>query len=40
MIDNRLDELKTSLGTKYLARDEFDKTIGDTEGAFSKILDS
>jgi len=40
MIDRRLDELKTSLGTKYQAREEFDKTIGDTEGALNKILDS
>lgn len=32
MIDNRLDELKTSLESKYLARDEYNKTIGDSEG--------
>ena len=39
-LQNRLDELKISLGKKYQARNEYDKTIGDTEGAFTKILES
>ena len=40
ILNSRLEELKHSLGKKYQARNEYDKTIGDTEGAFTKILES
>ena len=39
-LQERLDELNASLKKKYTARSEYDKTIGETEGAFVKILES
>lgn len=36
----RLEELRMSLEEKYKTRAEFDKTIGETENAFVKILES
>ena len=39
-LQDRLDELNASLKKKYTARGEYDKTIGETEGAFVKILES
>ena len=39
-LQERLDELNASLKKKYTARAEYDKTIGETEGAFVKILES
>ena len=36
----RHKELEDSLGKKYLTRQEFDKTISETENAFMKILES
>ena len=36
----RLGELNETLGKKYKTRTEFDKTIGETENAFMKILES
>ena len=36
----RLNELGESLNKKYGTRVEFDKTIGETENAFTKILES
>ena len=39
-LQDRLNELNASLKKKYTARGEYDKTIGETEGAFVKILES
>ena len=36
----RLQEINDSLHKKYSTRQEFDKTIGETENAFMKILES
>ena len=36
----RLQEINDSLHKKYGTRQEFDKTIGETENAFMKILES
>ena len=36
----RLQEINESLHKKYSTRQEFDKTIGETENAFMKILES
>ena len=36
----RLQEINDSLHKKYNTRTEFDKTIGETENAFMKILES
>ena len=36
----RLSEINESLAKKYATRQEFDKTIGETENAFMKILES
>ena len=36
----RLQEINDSLNKKYNTRTEFDKTIGETENAFMKILES
>jgi len=36
----RLQELNESLTKKYNTRNEFDKTINETESAFMKILES
>lgn len=40
MLSLRLQELNESLGKKYNTRNEFDKTISETENAFMKILES
>jgi Sjoegren syndrome nuclear autoantigen 1 len=40
MFSLRLNEINESLNKKYLTRNEFDKTIGETENAFMKILES
>ena len=40
LIGVRLQELQESLQKKYQTRSEFDKTIGETENAFMKILES
>ena len=39
-LQDRLDVINGSLNKKYQARNEYDKTIGETEGAFVKILES
>ena len=39
-LKDRLEELEVSLKKKYVTRNDFDKTIQDTEGAFVKILES
>lgn len=39
-LNERLSELGSSLGKKYAARNEYDRTIQETEGAFVKILES
>ena len=36
----RLEVLNTSLGRKYHTRNEYDKTINETQSAFNKILES
>tara|TARA_B110000285_G_scaffold28418_1_gene28449 strand:- start:259 stop:468 length:210 start_codon:yes stop_codon:yes gene_type:complete len=36
----RLDVLNGSLNKKYHTRDEYDKTINETQSAFNKILES
>ena len=36
----RLQEINESLSKKYNTRNEFDKTISETENAFMKILES
>ena len=36
----RLEVLNTSLGKKYHTRNEYDKTINETQSAFNKILES
>ncbi|CDW86659.1 UNKNOWN [Stylonychia lemnae] len=40
MLSLRLQELNESLSKKYNTRNEFDKTISETENAFMKILES
>ena len=40
MLNERLGEINTSLQKKYQARNEYDRTIQETEGAFVKILES
>ena len=40
MMAMRLQELNDSLAKKYSTRNEYDKTIGETENAFMKILES
>ncbi len=40
MLNGRLNELNESLNKKYSTRNEFDKTIAETENAFMKILES
>lgn len=39
-LGHRLEELRVSLDEKYKTRSDFDKTIGETENAFVKILES
>ena len=36
----RLDTLNNSLSKKYHTRNEYDKTINETQSAFNKILES
>ena len=36
----RLQEINESLNKKYSTRQDYDKTIGETENAFMKILES
>ena len=36
----RLDQLNQSLGKKQHTRNEYDKTINETQSAFNKILES
>jgi len=40
LMSMRLQEINESLHKKYGTRQEFDKTIGETENAFMKILES
>ena len=40
MLNERLSELHGTLQKKYQARNEYDRTIQETEGAFVKILES
>ena len=37
---DRLEVIDGSLAKKYVTRNEYDKTIDETESAFSKILES
>ena len=39
-LTERLNNLSDALIKKYEAREEFDRTIGETEQAFMKILES
>ena len=39
-LNARLQEINESLTKKYNTRNEFDKTIAETENAFMKILES
>ena len=36
----RLEVIDTSLAKKYVTRNEYDKTIQETQSAFNKILES
>ena len=36
----RLEEIDSSLAKKYVTRNEYDKTIQETEAAYLKILES
>ncbi|KAJ4458443.1 putative Deflagellation inducible protein; 13 kDa [Paratrimastix pyriformis] len=40
MLNERLQRISESLQRKILARDDYDKTIEETEAAYSKILES
>ena len=40
MLNERLGEIHASLQRKYATRNEYDRTIQETEGAFVKILES
>ena len=40
MLNERLGEIHASLQKKYATRNEYDRTIQETEGAFVKILES
>lgn len=40
LLSIRLQEINDSLAKKYNTRNEFDKTIAETENAFMKILES
>ena len=40
LMSMRLQEINETLHKKYSTRQEFDKTIGETENAFMKILES
>jgi sjoegren syndrome nuclear autoantigen 1 len=40
MLNERLSEIHQSLQKKYTTRNEYDRTIQETEGAFVKILES
>ncbi len=39
-LSERLSILDTGLGKKYHTRNEYDKTINETQSAFNKILES
>lgn len=39
-LEQRLTEVNANLEKKYNAKEEFDKTISDVEGAFNKIVES
>ena len=39
-LNEKLQELNHSLAKKYQVRNDYDRTIGETEGAFVKILES
>ena len=39
-LSERLDILNGGLGKKYQTRDEYDRTINETQSAFNKILES
>ena len=39
-LSERLETLNASLGKKYHTRNEYDKTINETQSAFNKILES
>eukprot|EP01059_Diplonema_ambulator_P023728 TRINITY_DN392_c0_g1_i3.p1 TRINITY_DN392_c0_g1~~TRINITY_DN392_c0_g1_i3.p1 ORF type:complete len:114 (+),score=46.55 TRINITY_DN392_c0_g1_i3:60-401(+) len=40
ILNERLARVDEGLARKYAARQEYDKTIAETENAFSKIIDS
>ena len=37
---DRLETINSSLAKKYITRNEYDKTINETQSAFNKILES
>ena len=37
---DRLEVINASLAKKYITRNEYDKTIHETQSAFNKILES
>ena len=39
-LSERLDVINNGLGKKYQTRDEYDRTINETQSAFNKILES
>eukprot|EP00163_Fabomonas_tropica_P013650 TRINITY_DN251_c0_g1_i2.p2 TRINITY_DN251_c0_g1~~TRINITY_DN251_c0_g1_i2.p2 ORF type:complete len:115 (-),score=43.19 TRINITY_DN251_c0_g1_i2:160-504(-) len=40
ILNERLNRINESLARKNASKQEFDRTIGETEGAYSKILES
>ena len=40
MLADRLEVINGSLAKKYTTRNEYDKTIQETQSAFNKILES
>ena len=39
-LTNQLEGINSSLQKKYITRNEYDKTIQETQNAFNKILES
>ena len=39
-LSERLDHINNGLEKKYTTRNEYDKTINETQSAFNKILES
>ena len=39
-LQSRLDVVNENLRKKYACREDYDRTLGETQGAFTKILES